>query len=370
MAKATFLLPNYNNERVLPFLFASLRQTTDCAAFDLVAVDDGSEDRSLEVLKKEATRCGFHHIEVLSQPHQGVIAALNLGIEHAKTDILVRLDGDAFFRSPGWAGPLLAWLDDPSVGMVGGQILFDNGRVHSLGRSVLSEWGLHDMGTFPAEQPGKRTFDSIVYRPRMSFIQGRPYEVDTLLGVCAAFRRDIVRACGGFDNGFAPVWIEDDDMGLNMRRIGLRVVFDPRIQVEHCISLRGSRQPGLTVAESQASTPPPRPRFEFLKKHLPEHLLQGLKMALSPSYYAWKKKIASQTTPHPDLTVESDPWRMNILQSHYRYWRQKWGFDPINPDLLEIQNRFWETGLCWKLNPSRHAESRRWLSAKHNIQAP
>ena len=90
--------------------------------------------------------------------------ALNTGLEAIKTEFVVRIDGDATVETPGWIPLLLRMLRNSEVGMAGGQVIWEFGRVHSFGRNVFSEYGLYDTGTCPLEPIGHRTFCSIVYR--------------------------------------------------------------------------------------------------------------------------------------------------------------------------------------------------------------
>ena len=44
------------------------------------------------------------------------------------------------------------------------------------------------------------------------------------------------------------------------------------------------------------------------------------------------------------------------LLHHYGYWREKWGFDMLNPDMDEVQRQWGATEVCWRSNPEmRHA---------------
>ena len=47
------------------------------------------------------------------------------------------------------------------------------------------------------------------------------------------------------------------------------------------------------------------------------------------------------------------PAQRERLDHHFAYWRQKWGFDPLNPDLAAIQSHYGETEICWALDPER-----------------
>jgi len=341
--QATIILPNFNNERALPVLFSEMRRRIDCRRYAILFVDDGSEDESVRVAKEELARSTFGRSDVIELEHTGIIKPLNTALREAKTDYIIRIDGDATIETDGWAEKILAPLqEDQELGMIGSHILWETARVHSFGRSVISDLGLHDMGTVPLEPIGQRTYDSMVYRPRSVFSGLMKYEVDTVLGVCAAFRRDEALGVGGFDTRFSPVWIEDDDFGLALRRIGKRIVIDPSIHVVHRPSLRGTRCPGGKA------------------EHVP--LWAKLRGSLTDRLSGLKRNEIEDYFPH-----ENNPWRSQILHSHYKQWHEKWGFDPINPCLADICECYWETPLCWRLNPRQYRESKRFIERLNSI---
>ena len=43
------------------------------------------------------------------------------------------------------------------------------------------------------------------------------------------------------------------------------------------------------------------------------------------------------------------------LAHHYAYWREKWGFDMLNPDMDAVQARWGDTEICWRTSPERRA---------------
>jgi GT2 family glycosyltransferase len=321
-------------------------------------IDDGSEDESVKIAKNEAARTHFAHVDILELKHNGVVSALNVGLNACKTDIVFRIDGDATVETPHWDTMLKAWLREfPEVGLVGGQVVFDDGRIHSLGRAVLDIWGLRDMGCWPYEPPGCRTFDAHVVRPQCRFVRSPAYEVDTILGVCVAFRRGEAIEAGGFDPRFNPVWIEDDDFGLQIRRLGCRVVLDPAIRIVHRISLRNSRQPGLTITNyvrSVDTLAAPCSYFANLTQRICKRLRRE---SISPSIVL--NSFDESNLPAP--FAESSPWRMEILRRHYESWHDKWGFDPLNPDPEELETLVGKSAtLGWRFNVAQWPTSRKF----------
>ena len=88
------IIPVFNSsDRLRPCLDSLAAQT--CADWEAVCVDDGSTDRSPEILE-EAAR-GDSRIRVLHKANGGVASARNLALEHVRGEWIVFLDADDAF---------------------------------------------------------------------------------------------------------------------------------------------------------------------------------------------------------------------------------------------------------------------------------
>lgn len=86
--KVSVVMPCYNNAAYVRQAVDSVLQQ-DYPNIELIVVDDGSKDNSLEVLASYGDR-----IRVIVQPNQGPAAARNNGIRHATGDYIAFLDSD------------------------------------------------------------------------------------------------------------------------------------------------------------------------------------------------------------------------------------------------------------------------------------
>ena len=87
--KYSVVIPLYNKEHYIEKTVASvLRQTF--RDYEIVIVNDGSTDRSLEVAQKFAGET----IRIIDQPNQGVAVARNTGIHNARGTYIAFLDAD------------------------------------------------------------------------------------------------------------------------------------------------------------------------------------------------------------------------------------------------------------------------------------
>jgi glycosyltransferase involved in cell wall biosynthesis len=80
------IIPVYNEEKYLDFCLSSLSNQS-YPKKEIIIVDDGSTDKGLEICQK-------FNVQILRQEHQGPGAARNLGVAHAKGEIIVLADAD------------------------------------------------------------------------------------------------------------------------------------------------------------------------------------------------------------------------------------------------------------------------------------
>jgi Glycosyltransferases involved in cell wall biogenesis len=97
----SIIIPTYNrSDKLKKCLDSALSQDYPHDKFEVIVVDDGSSDETLEVLCSLAKEHGM--LRYFSQPHQGPAAARNLGIKESRAGILGFTDNDCVLE-PDWA---------------------------------------------------------------------------------------------------------------------------------------------------------------------------------------------------------------------------------------------------------------------------
>jgi glycosyltransferase involved in cell wall biosynthesis len=108
----SLVVPVYNEEENLPLLFDAILKVLKPLgrSWELIFIDDGSNDRSLEVLRRLADR--DKHVRVIVfRRNFGQTAAISAGIDHARGDAVILLDAD-LQNDPADIPMLLAKLDE------------------------------------------------------------------------------------------------------------------------------------------------------------------------------------------------------------------------------------------------------------------
>lgn len=89
--KISVIIPVYNTAEYLPYLCTDIDNQT-YTDFEVIFIDDGSQDNSLEILEKYAS--GRYNIKVIKEKHKGVSNARNVGLSHARGKYIRFLDSD------------------------------------------------------------------------------------------------------------------------------------------------------------------------------------------------------------------------------------------------------------------------------------
>ncbi|MCX7761315.1 MAG: glycosyltransferase family 2 protein [Candidatus Kryptonium sp.] len=91
----SIVIPLYNEAESLPELYAQIKEVVkrNRYKYEIIFVDDGSTDGSLDVLKK--LRQNDKNVKIISfRRNYGKSAALAVGFEHAKGDVVITMDAD------------------------------------------------------------------------------------------------------------------------------------------------------------------------------------------------------------------------------------------------------------------------------------
>lgn len=119
----TVLVDTYNHERFIEQAIVSvLEQDFPRSDMEILVVDDGSTDRTPEILRKFEP-----HVRVLRKANGGQASAFNAGIPETRGEIVAFLDGDDWWKKNRLSRVVEVLAADPSVGLVGNGIVIVRG---------------------------------------------------------------------------------------------------------------------------------------------------------------------------------------------------------------------------------------------------
>lgn len=217
MTPATIQFCTYNRATLLDrVLDACFEQTVEPHEYEVIVVDDGSADATPEVLDRARTRAGCR-FEIVRQPNRGLAAARNAGIERARGERIIFIDDDVLPLPNFVEEHLRAQRRDAAAIVRGGAI-----EVEDLDDLPPPVWSVRNYS-------GNYFWTTNVSVPLAT-----------------------IRAIGGFDESFSEYGWEDIDVGLRLRKRGVRAIFHPKALVYHYKPrLRASSAERL-IAQSRA----------------------------------------------------------------------------------------------------------------------
>lgn len=227
LPSVSVVVPTYNRSGFIERAFGSLLgQDYPKDKFEIVVIDDGSNDRTLEILERFRKQHPF--FRYFSQANKGPATARNRGIREAQGEIIMLMDDDCIAART-WARELVSAYKDERVGGVAGRIEFV-----SLDNNIANQFAAHANGAGqPLDADG---------------------EIDFFVTANASFRRDVIDQVGGFDETFPHAAHEDVDLSHRVKRAGWKLVYHDGAVVQHYHNhnIKGDLKKGYQVGNAEA----------------------------------------------------------------------------------------------------------------------
>lgn len=258
------LVPCYNYASYVGEALRSVLEQ-DYSNFELIVVDDGSTDDSVQVIEHTLQAyqgsSRVRRVHFVRQPNQGVSAALNAGLALAQGVFVATFDADDLMPAGRLALQAAYLSDHPEVGCLGGVAI----RIDEQG-AVLPK---------KDKQRGVRRYD---------FAQALAAAL-VVGGNIAVYRRDAMVAVGGYD---ASIKVQDFQMTLKVAHAGYFVDVLPDVVTlyrKHANSLsknyKSEYDYGLQVIQAYRE----HPAYGSAKARL---ITKALRMAVTDDKpYAW-----------------------------------------------------------------------------------
>jgi GT2 family glycosyltransferase len=284
--RASVVVPVHDQLALTLRCLHALARSGDRAAFEVLLVDDASDDAT------PARLLAVEGLRYLRTPtNLGFIGACNLGAAQARGKVLVFLNNDTIAQ-PGWLDALLDTFERfPDTGLAGSKLVFPDGRLQEAGGIVHADGQPANYGRFqdPAD-------------PRFNFVR----QADYCSGAALAIPRGLFDALGGFDPHFSPAYFEDTDLAMRVHARGLKVRYQPASVVVHLEGATSGTDTRCGIKAYQASNMLKfRDRWQaVLQRDYPPHDeldLHGLAADTAARHrYRRQVLVIDSYTPTPD----------------------------------------------------------------------
>jgi cellulose synthase/poly-beta-1,6-N-acetylglucosamine synthase-like glycosyltransferase/peptidoglycan/xylan/chitin deacetylase (PgdA/CDA1 family) len=189
------IVPAYNESAGIEAAIRSLVASDH--PLEVIVVDDGSTDGTADIVEALA----IPGVRVIRQANAGKPVALNTGLQAARFELIVMVDGDTVFE-PDAVRKLIQPFGHPAVGAVSGNAKVGNRR------GLLGRW--QHIEYVIGFNLDRRLFDLAECMP-------------TVPGAVGAFRRTALERIGGLSD---VTLAEDTDLTMALCRDGWRVVYE------------------------------------------------------------------------------------------------------------------------------------------------
>lgn len=195
------LIPAYNEEDAIADAVASVDRQTYEGEMEIIVTDDGSTDRTWEILQKLTE--WYPNLRVFTKENEGVCHTNNHSLQHATGDVIVRIDSDGAL-DPTAIEEAIKPLANPNVDAVAGNVQIRNDKA--------SVW---------------TRMQALEYTLSMEMARMFQFQLRHILCMSGAFqtvRRDALEAVGGWSTD--ATLAEDFDVSIRLQEHG-RIWFTP-----------------------------------------------------------------------------------------------------------------------------------------------
>ena len=246
----SFIIVNWNTCRLLLNCLHSIQQTIIDYTYEVIVVDNGSTDESVQEVKKQF---GSQVVVIENAESRGFARANNQALRIARGRFIVLLNSDVVLKK-GCIKALISFLAaTPSVAIAGPRMVNSDGTLQNsydnfptLMTELLNKSLLRTL--FPSQYSGKNPSAT------------SPFEVDSVIGACMAIRGEAIHRTGTLDEDYF-FFLEETDWCFRMRKAGWKIFHYPQAEVIHMQGQSKRRSPARARVEYYRSL------YIFFKKN-------------------------------------------------------------------------------------------------------
>ena len=265
------IIPNYNGRDLLEKNIPSLLAALNNFNFEIIVVDDCSNDDSVQFLKDIYPDV----IIIKSDKNQGFSATCNKGIFASKKHLLCLTNTDVTFTKDFFSNAF-PYFQNPDVFAVKGEIInYTDNQTNIINKEATS---------LLYYKRGFLRFNQRIAPDTKNFT-GNINGQFVLLGCCFVCTREIMLELNGYNEIFSPFYWEDADLAIRALRKNYRLIYAPECKVFHETSSTISKNRSNTRRRLTSN----RNKFLFTWLHLqkPINIIQHILFTILSLLTRW-----------------------------------------------------------------------------------
>lgn len=251
----SIVIVNYRAKKLLRRCLRSIFRFQKDLKFEVMVLDNHSQDQSTAMLKEEFPQVGL----IESKRNLGFAAACNQGIRQSQGRYLLLLNPDTEFTSGGVTRMIRFMDSNPEVGICGPRMVGPEGKVQFSCRSFPSYLTAISSGQsmlnrlFPGNPLSRRYL-------LKSQDRRQRWKVDWVSGSSLLTKREVFERIGLLDERFF-MYVEDVDFCYRAQEANIQVYYFPDVEIVHHIGASTKRRWIWMRVEHHRSM------YRFYRKH-------------------------------------------------------------------------------------------------------
>ena len=181
----SIIIVNWNNKDILRDCLSSIYHTHNVSKYEIIVVDNNSEDSSVELIKNK-----FVDVKLIeNNKNLGFAKANNQAIKIARGNYILLLNNDTVVTNTYFFDRMIEYMKrKPQVGILGCKLLYPDGTLQSCGESFPSVWEIlknQILFTKTWKRLGKSKKEDNYFK-----------KVDFVCGACLMTRKEILDQVG------------------------------------------------------------------------------------------------------------------------------------------------------------------------------
>jgi glycosyltransferase involved in cell wall biosynthesis len=217
----SLVIPTRNGLTILKSCIGSIKARTSYPNYEILIVDNGSDDPQVLAYFKELEAAGA--ARVLPYPHPFNYSAINnFAVKEARGEIVGLINNDIEVISPEWLTEMVSLALRPGAGCVGAKLYYPNDTIQHAGVIIgLGGVAGHSHKFFDRKARG--------YFGRLKVTQN----VTAVTAACLVVRKSVYEEVGGLDEVNLKVAFNDVDFCLKVAAAGHLNVWTPFAELYH-----------------------------------------------------------------------------------------------------------------------------------------